>query len=321
MLDFRFFQLVAMMLFAGSAWSQSCPLSLTITKVDGSKDCFSNLAIANRIDPDFKKPLVEIIKNARYYFVAVAKSANCKATSVDVMLLEPKPGMDEMSRNHVLQSCRQQGCDCELVVDSGKVLSRWVEIPTATVALAQESRHKDELPQTGRPKPPTPDSAAIDARKLRLDIDKERQQLEKDKRAFEQKKLDAINEHDHKLAKDQSEPPGRAKELDDRATQVKALIGLAVVFRQSYAFCVPLPGSKCQSLVYLFEVKGKVKKIDLNKRQGVQVQVSDVVLIGSENPVSADIAGQGQAAAIESFRRRMIGTTQAKTKQELGLIF
>ncbi len=321
MQDFRFIQLAAMMLFAGSAWSQSCPLSLTITKVDGSKDCFSNLSIANRIDPDFKKSLVEIIRNARYYYVAIGKSPTCQATSVDVMLLEPKPGMDEMARNNALQSCRQQGCDCELVVDSGKVLTRRVELPSATIALAQESLHKNAPPQAGSPKPPPPDSAAIDARKLRLEIERERQQLEKDKRAFEQKKIDATNEHDHKLAKDQREPPGRAEELSDRAAQVKALIGLAVIFRQSYTFCVPLPGGKCQSVVYLFEVKGKVKKIELNKRQGVHVQASEVVLIGSENPVSADIARQGQAAAIETFRKRMIGSTQAKTKQELGLTF
>lgn len=111
-----------------------------------------------------------------------------------------------------------------------------------------------------------------------------------------------------------------ARELGERVAQAKALVGLVVAYRQEYSFCVSGSGASCQAVVYQFDVKGKIKEVDLT-RQGVQVQVSDVALRGNEAGASAPLFSQGRAAATETFRKRMVGTMQWKTKTDVGLSF
>jgi hypothetical protein len=111
-----------------------------------------------------------------------------------------------------------------------------------------------------------------------------------------------------------------ARELEERAAQARALVGLVVAYRQEYSFCASGSGSNCQSVLYQFQVKGRIKDVDL-ARQGAQVQVQEVALLANEKGVSAQLFAQGRSAALESFRSRMVGTIQWKTKTELGLAF
>jgi len=125
------------------AHAQSCPYSLVITKTDGSKDCFTNLPIANEVDPQYKEVLSKIVGKASRYFLAYSKSPACKAVAVTsnwVML----SGFDLNAKAQALSNCQSQGCDCEVAIDSGKVLSRSVEGPDVAVALklADEARNR-----------------------------------------------------------------------------------------------------------------------------------------------------------------------------------
>lgn len=123
-------------------------------------------------------------------------------------------------------------------------------------------------------------------------------------------KIAVLEENERKTAKEQLE----------RQAQAKALIGLVVVYRQEYPFCASGTGSGCQQVVYLFEVKGKIKDVSL-ARQGVQVQVMEVVPLGNEKGAAAKLYAAGRAAAIDSFRKQMLGTSPWKTKADVGLAF
>jgi hypothetical protein len=246
-------------------------------------------------------------------------------------------------------------------------------LPTSYIETApkatEKKESKDDLAEREIPKPGPADVSASATEKSRMN--RERQQLEKDKLAFEQQKLAARRENDQKVAREQAERAAQAKTLclqtynvalsesalrlfmetfpndecgkhsqatkrisvfeenrrkatkmqSERAAQTKALVGLAVTYRQTYSFCVPSSdSSSCQSVAYLFEVKGTIKNIDL-KRQEIQVQVVDAETTGIGDGAPAQLAAQGQAAAREAFRSREIGTLQWKTKNDLGLVF
>lgn len=128
--------------------------------------------------------------------------------------------------------------------------------------------------------------------------------------ALAKQKIGVLEENERKAAKEQLE----------RLAQAKALIGLVVLYRQEFPYCVSGTGANCQQVVYLFDVKGKIKDVNL-ARQGVQVSVTDVVMLGNEKGAAAQLFAQGRAAALDTFRKRMIGTAQWKTKADVGLSF
>ncbi len=128
--------------------------------------------------------------------------------------------------------------------------------------------------------------------------------------ALARQKIGVLEENERKAAKEQL----------DRLAQAKALIGLVVLYRQEYPYCVSGTGATCQQVVYQFEVKGKIKDVSL-ARQGVQVSVTDVVLLGNEKGAESQLFAQGRAAASDTFRKRIIGTAQWKTKADVGLSF
>lgn len=111
-----------------------------------------------------------------------------------------------------------------------------------------------------------------------------------------------------------------ARALDERAAQARALIGGVVAFRQEFPFCVTGSGSTCQRVVYVFDVKGKIRDIDVQKRLA-QVQISDVTSLGNEKGAPAQLFAEGRVAATAAYKARTVGATQAKTLEELGLAF
>jgi hypothetical protein len=70
----------------------------------------------------------------------------------------------------------------------------------------------------------------------------------------------------------------------------------------------------------VFDVKGKIREVNLT-RQVVQVFVTDVAILGNEKGAASQLFSDGRTAAIDSFRNRMLGTTQWKTKADVGLAF
>ncbi len=128
--------------------------------------------------------------------------------------------------------------------------------------------------------------------------------------ALARQKIAALEENERKVAREQS----------DRQSQAKALIGLVVAYKQDYSYCVTGTGSGCQRVVYQFEVKGKIREVNL-ARQAVQVQVADIALLGYDKGASPTLFVEGRAGAIDAFRKGMVGTTQWKTKADLGLAF
>ena len=86
--------------------------------------------------------------------------------------------------------------------------------------------------------------------------------------ALARQKIAAFEENERKAAKEQG----------DRQAQAKALVGLVVAYRQEYAHCVGGAEGKCQNVNYLFEVKGKIREVNV-ARQSVQLQVVEVTLL------------------------------------------
>lgn len=128
--------------------------------------------------------------------------------------------------------------------------------------------------------------------------------------ALARQKIAALEENERKAAKDQA----------DRQAQAKALVGLVVAYRQEYAHCVAGTDGKCQNVTYLFEVKGKIREVNV-ARQSVQLQVVEVTMLGIDKGAQPKLFADGKAAAGDAFRKRMLGSTQTKSKNDVGLEF
>jgi len=112
----------------------------------------------------------------------------------------------------------------------------------------------------------------------------------------------------------------RTNSQEERAAQAQALVGMVVAYRQEYPYCVTGSGSSCLSVVYYFEVKGKIKAVDL-ARESVQLLVMGVTLLGNEKGAPAQLFAEGRTSAVDAFRSQVMGTTQRKTRADVGLAF
>ena len=107
---------------------------------------------------------------------------------------------------------------------------------------------------------------------------------------------------------------------DERIAMAKTLIGGVVTFQQAFPFCVTGAGANCQRVTYTFYVKAKIRDIDPQKRVA-QVQISEATSLGNEKGAPAALFSEGRALATAAYRAQFVGTTQAKTLQEVGLAF
>jgi hypothetical protein len=111
-----------------------------------------------------------------------------------------------------------------------------------------------------------------------------------------------------------------ARAIDERTAQARALIGGLVAFRQEFPFCVSGTGSSCQRVTYVFDVKAKIREINVQARTA-QVVISDVVSLANEKGAPPQLFAEGRSAATAQFKARAIGATQSKRLEELGLAF
>lgn len=123
-------------------------------------------------------------------------------------------------------------------------------------------------------------------------------------------KIAAIAERD-KLA---------ARATDEKAALAKTLIGAVVAFQQEFPFCVSGSGASCQRVTYVFDVKAKIREIDVQKRTA-RVQISDATSLGNQKRAPAELFAEGRNAATQDYKSRNIGTVQSKTLDEVGLSF
>lgn len=123
-------------------------------------------------------------------------------------------------------------------------------------------------------------------------------------------KIAAFEENERKLAKQQAE----------RQEQAKALVGLTVAYRQDYTHCVSTGDGKCQNVIYTFEVKGKIREVNI-ARQTVQLQIASAALLGNDKGAPANLFDKGRAEATQAFNKRIVGSTQTKTEAEVGMQF
>ena len=64
----------------------------------------------------------------------------------------------------------------------------------------------------------------------------------------------------------------------------------------------------------------KIRDIDPQKRIA-QVQIFEATSLGNEKGAPGALFSQGRAAATEAFKSRFVGSTQAKTLEQVGLAF
>ena len=128
--------------------------------------------------------------------------------------------------------------------------------------------------------------------------------------ALARQKLAALAERD-KLA---------ARATDEKAALAKTLIGAVVAFQQEFPFCVSGSGASCQRVTYVFDVKAKIREIDIQKRVA-RVQISDVTSLGNQKRAPAQLFAEGRSAATQDYKLRNIGVVQSKSLEEVGLSF
>jgi len=198
--------------------------------------------------------------------------------------------------------------------------------PTADTASAPETPANAQVPTATQqapadvePAPATPDSAAtlcsraynrargVAALKKFIET---YPQDECERHALARQKIAALEENERKVARQAAE----------RQAQAKALVGLAVAYRQDYTHCVASGSGPCQNVIYSFEVKGKIREVNLAK-QAVMLQVTSVSLLGNEKGAPAQLFAEGKNAATEAFKKRTVGSVQSKTEAEVGIEF
>ena len=111
-----------------------------------------------------------------------------------------------------------------------------------------------------------------------------------------------------------------ARATDEKAALAKTLVGATVAFQQEFPFCVSGTGSSCQRVTYVFDVKAKIREIDVQKRTA-RVQISDATSLGNLKRAPAQLFNEGRAAATVDYKTRAMGVIQSKSLDEIGLAF
>ena len=111
-----------------------------------------------------------------------------------------------------------------------------------------------------------------------------------------------------------------SRAIDEKAALAKTLIGAVVAFQQEFPFCVSGSGTTCQRVTYVFDVKAKIREIDVQKRIA-RVQISDATSLGNQKQAPAQLFAEGRSAATQDYKSRNIGAVQSKSLEEVGLAF
>lgn len=123
-----------------------------------------------------------------------------------------------------------------------------------------------------------------------------------------------------KIAASAERDRNAARATDEKVAQAKTLIGATVAFQQEFPFCVSGSGTTCERVIYVFDVKAKIRDIDVQKRTA-RVQISDATSLGNLKRAPAQLFSDGRAAATLDYKTRNVGVVQSKSLEEVGLAF
>jgi len=113
-----------------SANSENCNFTTKLTYKDGTTGCLESLPYANEIPEGQKEKLIKLVAFSDLYSVAKSKFKDCKALAFStgpmrvVGNIQNFMRLKEFDRIKLtnLDSCMNQGCDCEIIIDSGTVM-------------------------------------------------------------------------------------------------------------------------------------------------------------------------------------------------------
>ena len=111
-----------------------------------------------------------------------------------------------------------------------------------------------------------------------------------------------------------------ARATDEKTAMAKTLIGAVVAFQQEFTFCVVGTGASCQRATYVFDVKAKIRDIDVQKRSA-RVQISEATSLGNVKRSPNQLFTEGRAAAALEYKTKNLGVIQSKSLDEIGLAF
>jgi hypothetical protein len=111
-----------------------------------------------------------------------------------------------------------------------------------------------------------------------------------------------------------------ARATDEKALMAKTMIGAVVAFQQEFTFCVVGTGTGCQRATYVFDVKAKIREIDVQKRSA-RVQISEATSLGNLKRSPSQLFTEGRAAAALEYKTKNVGVVQSKSLDEIGLAF
>ena len=102
----------------GHAHAQSCSLPAQVKFPDGSVGCLSELPFAKEIAKELK-----FIERSTTHAIAISKNNQCKAigvsTSTDPVWFVNFPLIQSQQQQVAIDKCKNQGCECELVIVDG----------------------------------------------------------------------------------------------------------------------------------------------------------------------------------------------------------
>jgi hypothetical protein len=75
------------------------------------------------VDPAWKASVGTLVGRGGQYFIAASKPGACNAVAYDKVSHMPSVMADDLSKARALDNCRAQGCECEIILGTGMVLS------------------------------------------------------------------------------------------------------------------------------------------------------------------------------------------------------
>jgi len=112
-----------------SANAENCNFKTKLTYIDGTSGCLESLPYANKVPQGHKNKLIAMIESSSHYIVSKSKNADCNALGYSGFFFVGMSNAGNMvadmltgAKKDSIDSCMKQGCDCEIVIDSGNVL-------------------------------------------------------------------------------------------------------------------------------------------------------------------------------------------------------
>lgn len=113
-------------LLIGNANALSCSFKTQLRYQDDSKGCLEDLPFANENSLGSSYKIIDAVNRTKAYVIAMSKTPECRAIAVSDFINTSGFGYAVANINEMnkvaLDSCMNQGCDCEVIIADGSVL-------------------------------------------------------------------------------------------------------------------------------------------------------------------------------------------------------